>query len=40
MIFFIAAFFLLGALLCLLVSADQQAGDPVETARVRPFDPR
>lgn len=40
MIFFIAAFFLLGSLLCLLVSAEHQAGDAVEAARVRTFDQR
>jgi hypothetical protein len=40
MIFLIAAFFLLGSLLCLLVSADHQAGAAVETARVRTFDQR
>ena len=40
MIFFIAAFFIVGSLLCLLVSADHQAGEAVETARVRTFDQR
>ncbi len=40
MIVFIAAFFLLGSLLCLLVLADHQAGAAVETDRVCMFDQR
>jgi hypothetical protein len=34
----IVSFLLLGSLLCVLVAADHQASDAVETARVRRFE--
>jgi hypothetical protein len=36
----ILTFLVLSSLLCLLVAADHQAGDAVETARVRTFENR
>ena len=40
MILLLVSFFILGALLCVLVSADHQAADAVETARVTKFEHR